>query len=229
MAVRPALGPCAGTSVGSIGLKPQQTQECLMCRGSGRVVLETPSDRAWALGAEGTSAESRARVCHVVAGIGHTGTASECPGFPRYLVRRIEELIETRMEGRCDIAELAGSIGYSPSHFFRMFRRSFGVTPHTYVTQRRVAAAQRLLLRTDLRLTEVALMAGFCDQSHLSRTFRRFVGLAPRAFRALCGTSVRTCGNGRDGAISSSSQSRHSPAAMDELGSTREFQCGART
>jgi transcriptional regulator GlxA family with amidase domain len=45
--------------------------------------------------------------------------------------------------------------------------------------------AQLLLTRTDLRLAEVALKAGFCDQSHLSRSFRQFAGLPPRAYRVL--------------------------------------------
>jgi len=69
-----------------------------------------------------------------------------------------------------------------------MFRRSFGITPHTYVMRRRVAVAQQLLTRTDLGLVDIALKAGFCDQSHLSRSFRRFSGLPPRAYRALLRT-----------------------------------------
>jgi transcriptional regulator GlxA family with amidase domain len=51
-----------------------------------------------------------------------------------------------------------------------------------------VAVAQQLLRRTDLGLVDIALKAGFCDQSHLSRSFRRFAGLPPRAYRALLRT-----------------------------------------
>lgn len=106
-------------------------------------------------------------------------------GFPKYLIRRIEELVDARLDEKGGINDLASTVGYSPSHFFRMFRRSFGVTPHAYVMRRRLAVAQYLLTRTDLCLAEVALKAGFSDQSHLSRTFRRFAGIPPRAFRAL--------------------------------------------
>ena len=151
--------------------------------GLGGPWLTCRTSKSGVLGGVGTALDLRARP--LVVGIRRTGRTSQRSGFPSYIVRRIEELIENDVEGGGDISELASSVGYSPSHFSRMFRRSFGITPHTYLMQRRVAAAQELLVRTDLRLTEIALKAGFCDQSHFSRAFRQFVGLAPRAFRTL--------------------------------------------
>jgi AraC-like DNA-binding protein len=106
-------------------------------------------------------------------------------GFPRHIIRRIEELLDPGLPTRQSVAELASTIGYSASHFFRMFRRSFGITPHTYLMQRRLAMAQELLMQTDRCIADIALNAGFCDQAHLSRTFRRSVGTTPRAFRAV--------------------------------------------
>jgi AraC family transcriptional regulator len=149
MSAHPTLDGCTRISV-----QKTDASECLMCRGTGRVL---------------TSATAGA-------------TRS---GFPKYLMRRIEELVDTRLDERGSVTDLASTVGYSPSHFFRMFRRSFGVTPHAYVMRRRLAVAQYLLTRTDLCLADVALKAGFSDQSHLSRTFRRFAGIPPRAFRAL--------------------------------------------
>ena len=104
-------------------------------------------------------------------------------GLPICVSRRIEEFIGARLEAGIDIAELAANFGYSSSHFFRIFRRTFGITPHGYVMRRRLTLVQDLLTGTDLCLAEVALRAGFCDQSHLSRSFRQFAGLPPRAFR----------------------------------------------
>jgi AraC-like DNA-binding protein len=124
---------------------------------------------------------ARRRVCPWDAG--RASLDSEDIGFPKCKSRRIEEFVGARLEARIDIAELAANFGYSSSHFFRMFRRTFGITPHTYVMRRRVALAQDLLTGTDLCLSEVALRAGFCDQSHLSRSLRQFAGLPPRAFR----------------------------------------------
>jgi AraC family transcriptional regulator len=124
-------------------------------------------------------------MCH---GTGRLQKTSPRAGFPRYMIRRIEELMENHLEGKVGVTEISSRLGYSSSHFFRMFRRSFGVTPHTYVMRCRVAVARQLLTRTDLGLVDIALKAGFCDQSHLSRSFRRFAGLPPRAYRALLRT-----------------------------------------
>jgi AraC family transcriptional regulator len=110
-----------------------------------------------------------------------TGNAQS--SYSAYLLRRIEKFVDDRIESRIGIRELAGNVGYSPSHFCRLFKRLFGTTPHSYVMGRRLALAQRLITTTSLCLTEIALQAGFADHSHLCRNFRRFAGLAPRAFR----------------------------------------------
>lgn len=108
---------------------------------------------------------------------------NEPRGLPARVRRRIDEWIDAQLESRVDITELATSVGFSPSHFFRMFRKSFGMTPHSYVMRRRLSLAQELLTNTDLGLAEIALKAGFSDQSHFCRSFHRFTGLPPRAFR----------------------------------------------
>ena len=98
-------------------------------------------------------------------------------------IRLIEEFIEARLEHGINIAELATRRGFSESHFFRVFRRSFGISPHRYLMRRRLSLAQTLLTKTDLRLADIALKAGFADQSHFSRSFQQFMGLSPGAFR----------------------------------------------
>jgi AraC-like DNA-binding protein len=127
--------------------------------------------------------------CRFCSGTGRVfvggGIGSRLPGFPRYMIRRIEQWFDTRLEGRVRIADLARSSGYSASHFFRMFRRSFGMTPHAYVMRRRLTVVHELLTRTDQCLAEIALKAGFCDQAHLSRAFRKSTGTTPRTFRTL--------------------------------------------
>ena len=66
------------------------------------------------------------------------------------------------------------------SDFTRLFKEATGLPPHQYVILRRVERAKQFLQAgTDLSLTEVALRAGFSDQSHFSRHFKRFVGVTP--------------------------------------------------
>jgi len=159
MAANPAFGVYAEPPFHKVSAKRWQGYECRMCRGTGSALSAMPDVDTW-----------------------------QHAGFPRYMIRRIEELMGKHLEGKLRVTELSTLLGYSPSHFFRMFRLSFGITPHTYVMRRRVAVAQHLLMRTDLGLVDIAIQAGFCDQSHLSRCFRRFAGLPPRAYRALLRT-----------------------------------------
>src|SRR5262249_33927002 len=107
----------------------------------------------------------------------------ECAGVSSHLFQRVEELIDARLEQGLDIPELAMSLGCSESHFYRMFRKSFGITPHRYLIRRRLSLAQTLLTQSDARLSEIALRAGFSDQSHFCRCFHQFTGISPRAFR----------------------------------------------
>lgn len=110
-------------------------------------------------------------------------SAEDAAGLAPYLLRRIQQHINTNLESRLRIEELAACAGMSVAHFSRMFSRSVGTSPHNYVMRRRLLRAQQLLCETRLNLTEIALSTGFADQSHFSRRFRDVVGLTPRAFR----------------------------------------------
>ena len=89
----------------------------------------------------------------------------------QYIDSHLQENIA--LEALADIAEL------SVHHFARAFRQSLGIPPHNYIVQRRVEHAQQLLRNTDLPLSEIAIVAGFTDQSHLARHFRTITGVSP--------------------------------------------------
>ncbi|TXH33410.1 MAG: AraC family transcriptional regulator [Rhodospirillaceae bacterium] len=104
-------------------------------------------------------------------------------GLPPGVTRRVLEYVETHLSEKMDLAVLAGVAGFSVFHFAREFKQTAGVTPHFYLLQKRVQRAKEMLARTNLSLSEIALAAGFADQSHLARHFRRMVGSTPREFR----------------------------------------------
>lgn len=81
------------------------------------------------------------------------------------------------------IAEVAAACGLSRSYFIRAFRQSLGDTPHRWVMRQRVAQAQHLMRKGSLPLGDIAALCGFADQSHLTRKFTEFVGLAPGKWR----------------------------------------------
>lgn len=110
------------------------------------------------------------------------GTARIDPAVPRW-VSRARDLVEARIRQPLGLTELAAQLDVSPGHLSRTFHRAYGVGLSGYVLLRRVQIACAALADPDAPLAQVALAAGFADQSHLCRSFRRVTGLTPGAWR----------------------------------------------
>ena len=80
------------------------------------------------------------------------------------------------------LAEIAGDLGLSRYQVVRAFRAAVGMPPYAWLAQYRVARA-RALLEAGLRPAEAATRVGFADQAHLTRWFRRVLGVTPGAYR----------------------------------------------
>jgi AraC-like DNA-binding protein len=97
------------------------------------------------------------------------------------LARRLRDLLDSRVGEGLTLAEASQLLGADPSHLVRAFGAEFGIAPHRYLTGRRLDLARRLLLAGHPG-AEVAVAVGFHDQSHLTRHFRRLLGVTPSAF-----------------------------------------------
>src|SRR5215475_5321845 len=105
-------------------------------------------------------------------------------GLSAATMRRVREYVEVHLSENIDLTTLSSVAGLSMHHFAREFKQSAGVTPHHYLTQKRVERAQEMLAQTDLSLSDIAYATGFSDQSHLARHFRHMLGTTPREFRS---------------------------------------------
>jgi AraC family transcriptional regulator len=104
--------------------------------------------------------------------------------LPQGRLRAITGHIEKHLDASLTLEQLAAVARLSPYHFARQFKAATGLPPHRFVILRRVERAKHLLQTGgDLSLAEVAALAGFSDQSQLSRHFKRLVGVTPRQFR----------------------------------------------
>ena len=96
----------------------------------------------------------------------------------------VVELLHEQTPRVPSLTELAGAAGVHPGHLARAFRQAFGATVCEYSRSLRVdwAAAR---LEHEGSLAEIALEAGFADQSHFTRAFRRYKGVTPGRYREL--------------------------------------------
>jgi AraC family transcriptional regulator len=106
-------------------------------------------------------------------------------GLSSGALRRVTDYVEENLADGLTLDELSAVAHMSPFHFSRLFKASTGLSPHRYVVGRRVERAKELLSKTSLPLHEVARLAGFADQSHLAKHFRRHLGVTPRRFRMI--------------------------------------------
>lgn len=98
------------------------------------------------------------------------------------LVRRLKEYLrENAVEG-VSLDDLAQEAGLSKYHVLRMFKAATGLAPHAYLMQRRVEIA-RGALDAGATPADAAAVAGFTDQSHLTRRFKPIYGITPGAYR----------------------------------------------
>jgi AraC-like DNA-binding protein len=97
--------------------------------------------------------------------------------------RDVLAAVDRRLAAPPTVRELAALMGWSETHFSKMFHRTFGYSPTRYILRRRVEAVQRRLIETDRPLKGIAEELGFADEFHLSRTFKRVTGIAPRDYR----------------------------------------------
>ncbi|MEV0977009.1 AraC family transcriptional regulator [Streptomyces sp. NPDC049915] len=100
------------------------------------------------------------------------------------LARRLRELLDARVPEGITLEEASRVVQAHPAHLVRAFSGAYGIAPHQYLTSRRVERARRLLLEGQ-PASAVAATAGFYDQAHLTRQFRKLVGVTPGKYAIL--------------------------------------------
>ncbi|MBI3476181.1 MAG: AraC family transcriptional regulator [Acidobacteria bacterium] len=112
----------------------------------------------------------------------NTTSHSRAP-YDHTAVTRAREYIAAHFTEPITLAQLGRVTDLSPFHLQRIFFRKTGLPPHAYQTQLRINRAKELL-RQQHALCEIAITTGFADQSHLTRQFRRLVGITPGRYAA---------------------------------------------
>jgi AraC family transcriptional regulator len=97
---------------------------------------------------------------------------------------RLAELIRSQLGSKLSLATMAAEVGLSPQHFARLFKASFGTTPHAFVQAQRIdAAVAALRHERSMPIAAIAAACGFSSQSHMTELMRRRLGLTPSQVR----------------------------------------------
>ncbi|TDC52505.1 AraC family transcriptional regulator [Actinomadura sp. KC345] len=142
-----------------------------------------PADRLFA------DSVSTAVLLHLVRRYSGRAARRAAPPRPARLdgrtLRAVLDHIEDRLGENLRLDALAGVAGMDRYGFARAFRAATGLSPHRYVTERRLERAARLLRqRADLPIADIAYRVGLSSQSHLTTAFRRRYGATPARYRA---------------------------------------------
>lgn len=136
-------------------------------------------DRAFSA-TDSLAAESAflALVAHLLA---HSTLSWKARAEPTPCIRRARDRIHSDPSAHLTLGDLAREAGVSRFQLLRGFARELGLTPHAYIVQQRIALARRLI-RQRFSLAQAAVLAGFYDQSHMTRCFVRQFGVPPSRY-----------------------------------------------
>lgn len=105
-------------------------------------------------------------------------------GAPGWL-EKVKELLHRRFTENLDLATIAESAGVHPVHMASTFRKHYRCSVGEYVRHLRIEFACRLLATSKVPIAVLSLKAGFADQSHFSKSFKRVTGLSPARYRRI--------------------------------------------
>ena len=134
------------------------------------------SDEAWPLAAEGLCLD-------LVAGLVREERAPQVTHRAPAWLEAVRERLHDGIGTRSTLTELAAAAGVHPVHLARSFRGGYGVSVGEYVRRLRLDWAAAQLTATETPIGILAAEAGFADQSHFTRAFRRHTGLTPARYR----------------------------------------------
>jgi AraC-like DNA-binding protein len=129
------------------------------------------------------------------AGSDHLARSQGRPRRSPAAVHAVRDLLTDRLADPPSLDDLALATGMSPFTLLRAFRGETGLPPHAYLNQLRVRLARRLL-DSGMAPAEVAAEVGFADQAHLTKHFKRIVGVPPGSYQRERGSAADGLANG---------------------------------
>lgn len=99
------------------------------------------------------------------------------------IVEKAVNYINEHFTDDIDISTLATKLNCSEGHLYRLFKKKIGMTPVSYISKVRIQNAAQWLMRSNLKISQIANLVGFKDQFYFSRVFRKNLGIGPKEYR----------------------------------------------
>ena len=117
--------------------------------------------------------------------INETGLSSvyDTPSVAIPIVQKAVSYIDDHYHEALRLEHVAAYVGLNPSYFSTVFKRELNINFSNYLTQKRIEEACKLLLRSNLSMSDIANETGFESQSYFSQIFREHTGMSPREYR----------------------------------------------
>ena len=124
-----------------------------------------------------------AKISELIDTVLQDAAASAGTGNDTDTIGKAKQFIEQHYASPIALSDICATVNLSATYFHTLFTRACGITPHEYLTERRVAAAKKLLWSSDIAIADVAEQTGFANQQYFSKVFKSQVGIAPGAYR----------------------------------------------
>lgn len=111
--------------------------------------------------------------------------AENKPAAERHVdsIEKIRLYIDCNITKNLKISDIAQEFSFSDEHIIRIFKKTYGITPHKYILQSKIRIAMIMLKMTDSTIEEIAEKLSFSDSHHFSTQFKKLMGYKPSEYR----------------------------------------------
>ena len=98
-------------------------------------------------------------------------------------VMKAKEYIEDNFRTDCTLSKIAEHVHVSPNHLHTVFKKKMGMSPLSYVQEKRIDTAKQRIMAENASMLQIAMELGFSSQSHFIKVFKQYVGITPSEYR----------------------------------------------
>ena len=100
------------------------------------------------------------------------------------VANKINEFIDENLQNISSLSDICLRFNYSKDHIIRLFKESYGMTPHQYIIGKRISLAKKLLSSSNITIGDIVYKCGWRDSTSFFRAFKKSVGISPKQYRA---------------------------------------------